>query len=143
MSYGDWIYVGQSINPIAGLLVSIPWAILKLDYPLWLIILTGPLLAYVQVIAADVLWNQLKRLDYVQKLLEKKRSPRVEKLLQSKDAFLPVMLATPLVGGWVVMLVMRYAKVPQWRVATPILLALLILSIVLGVLCKTVPHLFS
>jgi hypothetical protein len=141
VSAGDWIYIGQSINPIAGLLVSVPWAILKMHYPLWIVLLSAPPLAYVQVVVADLLGSQLQRLRYVQKLLEK-RSPRVDKLLKSGGAFLPVMLATPFVGGWVVMLVMRYAKVPQKRVVAPILLSLVLLTVVLSVLCIAVPNLF-
>lgn len=143
MTAGDWFYIGQSINPIAGLLVSVPWAILKMHYPLWLVVVSGPPLAYLQVIAADLSWTYLRRVTYVRNLLEKKRSPRVEKLLASRGHFIPVMIATPLIGPWLVMLVMRYANVSQREVVAPIMLALILVSVVLGALCLIVPSLFS
>lgn len=143
MNAGDWFYIGQSANPIAGLLASVPWAMLKLHYPLWIVVVSGPPLAYLQVIVADLLWSYLQRLSYVKNLLEKKRSPMIEKLLVSRGAFLPVFIATPLVGPWLVMLVMRYANVSQRAIAIPILLALTLVSVVLGVLCLTLPKIFS
>lgn len=143
MSTGDWVYIGQSINPIAGLLASVPWAILKLHYPLWVVIVSGPPLAYVQVIVADLLYSALRRLSYVNRLLEKKRSPWVEKLLASNGSFLTVFIATPLVGPWLVILVMRYANIGQRQVAIPILLALTFVALSIGVLCTTLPSFFS
>lgn len=142
MTTGDWFYVGQSINPIAGLLVSVPWAMLKMHYPLWLVLVSGPPLAYIQVIVADWSWSYLRRIRYVRNILEKQRSPRVEKLFASGGQFIAVFIATPLVGPWLVMLVMRYANVSQRQVMMPIMLALLFVSATLGILCLVVPRLF-
>lgn len=143
MTAGDWFYIGQSINPIAGLLVSVPWAVLKMHYPLWLVVVSAPPLAYLQVVGADLLWNYLKRITYVKNLLEKKHSPRVQKLFASGGRFIPVFIATPLVGPWLVMLVMRYANVTQRHVMLPIMLALVVVSFVLGLTCLIVPTAFS
>lgn len=139
---GDWFYLLQSINPVGGLLISVPWGIFEMRYSAWFIIVTAPLLGYVQVMAADLLWEQLRRLQYVRRLLEENRSPRVERLIASSGAFLPTFIATPILGGWVVMLVMRYAQVPQRRVALPILLSLGTVTAAVVVLCESVPHLF-
>lgn len=143
MSAGDWFYVAQSINPVGGLLASVPWAILKLHYPLWVVLLSGPPLAYIQVIVVDLSWSYLRRISYINNLLEKKHSPRVERLFASGGAFLPVLIATPLVGPWVVMLVMRYAKVSQRQVFAPIALALTLVTGVLSILCLSLPDLFG
>ncbi len=143
MESGDWVYVVQSINPVGGLLVSIPWGILKMGYPPWVVLITAPPLGYVQVIVVDVLWDQLRQLGYVRRFLEEKRSPRIERLLQRSGAFLPTVLATPLVGGWGVMLAMRYAQVPQRRVALPILLSLLLIAAATAVVCLAVPRFFA
>ncbi len=124
MSPGDLAFVTLSINPIGGLLISIPFAVFKLGYPAWLAALAGIPLAYVQVIAVDLGWALLARIPGWHGFLERRRSPRVEKLLAARGGFWVTFVAAPLIGPWLVMAFMRYAQVPQRRVAVPILLGI-------------------
>jgi hypothetical protein len=130
-------------NPFGGLLVAIPFAMLKLNWPAWLVVLTGVPLAYLQVIVVDVAWGSLTRIDGWQRFIERRRSHRVERLVASGGGFWITFFATPLLGPWLVMTFMRYAQVRQARVALPILLALLCSAIVLASLCTLVPQLFT
>lgn len=143
MNAGDLTYITLSMSPVGGLFASIPWAVFKLDYPLWLIVLTCPPLTYVQVVVVDLAWTQLSRWGRVQRMLEGKRSPRIEKLLGSGGAFWPVLLATPVLGAWVVMAFMRFAHVRQRQVALPIFLALTGVTLAVAVACYLVPAWFN
>jgi hypothetical protein len=142
MSLLDWTYVAIAIEPFGGILVAIPLAVFALAYPLWLIVVTAPLLAYVQVLVVDLAWSGLLRWGWFGRLLERKRSPRVERLLASRGGFWLTFGLTPLVGPWVVMAFMRYAHVPQRRVAAPILLSLLAVTLATTAICLLVPEWF-
>lgn len=139
----DWGYVILSIQPFGGILASIPLAILALDYPWWLALLTAPALAYLQVPIIDLAWSLLERWPWFQRTLERKRSPRIERLLAGGGAFWTTFGAAPLVGPWVVMAFMRYAHVPQRRVALPIYLSMLAVGIVATALSVFVPGVFA
>jgi len=139
MDSGDLAFVLLAINPIGGLLVAIPLALLRLNYPLWLAVAGGVPLAYVQVVVVDFGWDVLCRWGWWNRLLERQRSPRIERLMASRGAFWPITVVTPLVGPWVVMAFMGYARVPQRHVAAPILLALTVVAIAVGALCLWVP----
>ena len=140
MSNGDLAYVVLAINPLGGLLVAIPMAMLTLGYPLWLAVATGVPLAYVQVTVVDVAWSQLMRMGWWRRLLERRRSPKIERLMASGGAFWSVVVLTPLVGPWAIMAFMRYAHVPQRRVALPILLGLTWIALCIAVACVVVPE---
>ncbi len=142
MDYGDWLYLAFAINPVGGLLVAIPWGVFDRDYPWPLLLASGPLLAYVQVVIVDVAFDGLNRLKFWRALLTK-RSVRTDRLLQSGGAFWPVFLLTPFLGPWSIMALMRYAGVPQRRIATPILSSLAALTAVLIVACRMVPTWFG
>jgi hypothetical protein len=58
-------------------------------------------------------------------LLERRRSARIERLLQSRGGFWITFVLAPLIGPWLVMAFMRTVRVPQRRVALPIFLAML------------------
>ena len=124
MHPGDWAFITLSINPIGGLLVSIPFAVFQLGYPAWLAALAGTPLAYVQVLAVDLGWTFLARIPAWHRFLERRRSPRVERLLSARGGFWLTFATAPLLGPWLVMAFMRYAQVPQRRVAAPILLGI-------------------
>jgi hypothetical protein len=143
VSVGDWTYLGLGVSPIGGLLASIPWGMFEMHYPAWLVIASSPPMAYVQVIVIDALWSSFQRSSYFRRLIEGKRSPRVEKLLASRGSFWATLLATPLVGPWVVMAFMRYAQVPQRKVALPMLLSLLVVSAFFTAMCVYVPSFFA
>jgi hypothetical protein len=140
MSNGDIAYIVLAINPLGGLLLAIPMAMLTLQYPLWLAVATGVPLAYVQVTVVDAAWTQLMRLGWWHRLLERRRSPRIERLMESGGAFWPIVVLTPLVGPWAIMAFMRYAHVPQRQVALPIFLGLTWIAVVIAVACIVVPE---
>ncbi len=142
MSPGDIAFATLAANPFGGLLIAVPFAILKLHYPLWLSVVAGAPLAYLQVPAIDLAWNGLNRTRWWPALLEKRRSARIEKLLASKGGFWITYFASPIVSPWVVMAFMRYAHVPQRRVALPIVLALATTAAIVAALCRLVPALF-
>lgn len=136
-------FIMLSINPFGGLLVSIPLAVFKLHYPAWVAVVGGVPLAYVQVLFVDLAWDGLNRWDGFRSYLERKRSPRAEKLMASGGAFVPTMLFAPLIGPWVVMAFMRYARVPQRKVALPILLGLTWIATLITGACVYAPQWFT
>jgi hypothetical protein len=143
MSASDLTFVALAANPLGGLLVAIPFAVLKLHYPWWLAVVIGTPPAYLQVIAVDLGWGVLERHDGWHRFLERRRSPRVEKLLESRGGFWITFLASPFLGPWLVMAFMRYARVPQRRVALPIILALGCTALVVSALCLLMPAVVS
>jgi ABC-type Fe3+-siderophore transport system permease subunit len=131
------------MNPIGGLTVAIPLAVLKLRYPPWLVVATGVPLTYLQVVAVDLGWSSLERWAWFRGLVLRRRSARIEALAASGGAFWPTAILAPLVGAWLVMAVMRYARVPQRRVAAPILLGVTVVASALTALCVLVPGFFK
>ncbi len=142
MTPGDLAFATLAANPVGGLLIAIPFGMLKLHYPGWLTVVAGVPLAYLQVPAVDAAWSVLHRAPWWQGFLERRRSPRVEKLLASRGGFWITFLAAPFLGPWLVMAFMRYARVPQRKVALPIVLALAATAAVIAGLCSLVPTLF-
>ncbi len=135
MILGHLAYILLAMNPIGGLPVAIPFAVLKLDYPGWLTFLIAVPCSYLQVGAVDAGWDRLNRWARWRALLERIRSPRIERLVESKGAFLPTALMAPMVGPWIVMAFMRYARVPQRQVALPIVTGIASQAVLLIVLC--------
>ncbi len=111
-------------NPFGGLLIAVPYALLRQGFPAWATVLVGAPLAYLQVVVVDLGWGLFSRIPAWHRLLERRRSARVERLLQSRGGFWITFVAAPLIGPWLVMAFMRYAQVPQRKVAAPILLSL-------------------
>lgn len=136
-------FVVQSINPIGGTLVSIPLAVFELKWNPWLAWTLGLPLSYVQVIFVDAAWDQLLSWSFFRAQLEKGRSPLAERLMSSKGGFWPTLALAPFIGPWLVMALMRYARVPQRKVALPILLGLAWWSAAVTAACVFVPRLFG
>ncbi len=111
-------------NPLGGLLIAVPFALVRLGFPAWATVLAGAPLAYLQVLVVDLGWSLFDRFPAWRRLLDKRRNAGVERLLQSRGGFWITFVAAPLLGPWLVMAFMRYAQVPQRRVAAPILLSL-------------------
>lgn len=132
-----------AINPVGGLAVAVPFAVFKLHYPAWLILAVGIPLAYVQVLTVDLGWTLLARTGWWFRFLERRRSARIEKLIASRGAFFGTMVLAPLIGPWLVMAFMRYAQVPQRRVALPILLGITWAAVAFVAACTVVPELFK
>ena len=143
MAPGDWAFVTLSINPFGGLLFAVPFAVFERGYPAWLAVLAGTPLAYVQVLAVDLAWAQLVRIGAWNRLLERLRSPRVERLMASRGNFWLTVLLTPMLGPWLLMAFMRYAHVTQRRVALPIVLGILWSASALALACVLAPRLFD
>jgi hypothetical protein len=139
----DLAFALLAANPFGGLLVAIPFAILKLHYPTWLAVVVGTPLAYLQVPVVDAAWSFLARFPAWCRLLERRRSPQVTRLLESRGAFWVTFLATPVLGPWLVMAFMRYAQVGQRRVALPILAALACTAAALAWVCVLAPRAFA
>ena len=140
---GGLTYVLLSINPIGGLLIAIPFAMFELKYPAWVTFLIALPCCYVQVVVVDLGWTQLNRWQWFKALLERMRSPRIERLVATGGAFVPTMVAAPFIGPWVVMAFMRYAHVAQRRVALPILIGMSCQAIILISVCIFAPQLLS
>lgn len=140
---GHLSFVFFATNPIGGLLVAIPFGILKLHYPAWVAALVGTPLAYVQVAVVDAAWSVLGRWPAWERFLIARRSKRVERLVASGGSFWVTFLATPFVGPWLVMAFMRYAQVRQRRIAVPVLCALLCTAAVIAAVCELVPRAFA
>jgi hypothetical protein len=136
----DLAFALLAANPVGGLLVAIPFAILKLHYPAWLAVTVGTPLSYLQVVAVDVGWSLLVRIPGFGRFLERRRSARVERLVDARGAFWITFLTTPLLGPWVVMAFMRYAHVRQGRVAVPILASLACTAVVIAAACVLAPR---
>lgn len=143
MQPSDFAFLALAVNPVGGLLVAIPFAILKLHYSPWLAIAAGTPLAYVQVVVIDGGWSVLARWGAWRRFLERRRSPRIERLLASRGGFWITFLVTPFAGPWLVMAFMRYAQVRQRHVALPILAALACTAGVLAAACEVLPYLFE
>ena len=137
----DLLFALLSYNPFGGLLISIPFAVFKLKYPVMLALVAGVPCAYMQVPTVDVFWNQLNRWDRFRRFVESKRSPRIQKMMESKGAFWPILIFSPLVGPWLVMAFMRYANVPQRRVAAPLFLGLTWVGVLIAGACVFLPQL--
>ncbi len=136
-----WSVILVAISPIPGLLAAIPMSILARNDPGWVWLIAGPLLAYVQVLVVDFGWSLLLKWKAWGRLLDRMRSPRVEKLMASKGGFWTVFFGTPTIGPWVIMAFMRYAQVPQRKVAAPMLLALFLVSCLAVGACTWFPEL--
>lgn len=120
-----WIgFVALAINPFGGLVFAIPYAKVVLHVSPWIAALIGWPLAYVQVLAVDVLWKTLSRWAWWQRLVERRRTPRLERMASSRYMFWLILFFAPFLGPWLVMAVMRWAHVPHRRIAVPMALSL-------------------
>ncbi len=130
-------------NPVGGLLVAIPFAVLKLDYAPWVTVAVGVPLAYIQVVVIDLGWNQLERFGWWRRLLEKSRGKWADKLVASRGAFWVTFAATPVLGPWLVMALMRWVGVPQRRIAVALVTSMITAATVIATLSAFVPSVFA
>jgi hypothetical protein len=124
-------------------MIAIPYAMLRLHAPGWLPVLVGLPLSYVQVLVVDGAWSVLAAWPPWHRFLERRRSARVERLLARRGSFWATAVAAPVIGPWLVMAFMRYANVPQRRVALPMLFGLGVNAIGIAAVCHFVPRLFA
>lgn len=140
MQGGDWAFVGLAINPLGGLWLAIPLAYFHLKYPAWLCVLAGVPLAYVQVAAVDLAWEFLDARPWWRPMIEKRRSARIERMLAGQGTFWGSFILAPLLGPWIIMAFMRYAQVPQRKVALPIVLGMCWIAVLITSLCVFLPE---
>jgi hypothetical protein len=133
----------MAANPIGGLTVAIPFALLKLDFAPVPTVMVGVPLGYLQVLVVDGCWSWLEKLTWWRRLVERSRGKWAERLVASRGAFWVTFAATPILGGWLVMALMRWAGVRQRRVAPAILSSLLVASSAIAALCVFVPAAFA
>ena len=144
MSTGGLVaFLLLAVNPIGGLLAAIPFAILKLDYPAWFTVVVGVPCCYVQVVVVDRGWTQLERWHWFRHTVETRRGKWATRLLESRGAFWVTYAATPLLGPWLVMALMRFAGVPHRHVAAAMALSLVTTSSLIAALCVCVPQWFK
>lgn len=136
-------FVLLAINPIGGLLAAIPFAVLKLDYAPWAVVVGGVPLSYLQVVVVDVGWTRLERLAWWRRLIERSRGKWARRLVESRGSFWITFFATPFLGPWFVMALMRWAGVGHRVVALPIVLSLVTTSSIIAALCVFIPTLFT
>jgi hypothetical protein len=123
-------------NPIGGLAVAIPFGVLTLDYPPWLTVAFGVPLAYLQVFVVDLGWSTLARWPWWQRVLAKSRGRWAKRLVDSRGAFWVTFAATPVLGPWLVMALMRWVGVPQRRVALALVTSLVAAATVMATACR-------
>lgn len=120
-----WLgFVVLALNPFGGLMVAIPYAQGVLHVSPWIAALVGVPLAYVQVLFVDVLWTTLCRWPRWEGFVKRRRTPRLERMASSTYMFWMVLAFGSVFGPWLVMAVMRYAKVPHQRIALPMALSI-------------------
>jgi hypothetical protein len=117
-------FVVLAVNPFGGLLFAIPYAAAVLHVSPWIAAGIGWPLAYVQVAVVDFLWSTLARWPWWARLIERKRTRRLERMASSPHMFWMVLVFGTLLGPWLVMAVMRYAKISQRRIALPMALSI-------------------
>jgi len=120
-----WVgFVVLAINPFGGLIFAIPYANAVMDLSPWFAAVIGWPLAYTQVVVVDVFWVGLDRWEWFHGLVERKRTPRLERMASSRYMFWLIAAFGGIIGPWLVMAVMRWARVPHRRIAVPLSISL-------------------
>ena len=73
----------------------------------------------------------------------KSRGRWADRLVQSRGAFWITFAATPVLGPWLVMALMRWVGVPQRRIALALVCSMVTLATVVATLCAFVPAVFA
>lgn len=137
------VFVLAALNPFGGLFIAVPVAIFKLGWPPWLAVALSVPLAFVQVLAVDLLWERLSRWPWWVRTVEKKRSKKLTDLLARNDAKLWLSLFGVWIGPTVVTAVARYAGHSVHRVALPLLFGLFYVAVGTAVVCRLAPQLLE
>ncbi|AGC46899.1 hypothetical protein MYSTI_05622 [Myxococcus stipitatus DSM 14675] len=133
-------FIMVAASPVGGMLAAVPLGILGLGYPPWAVVVACVPLGYLQVLAVDLGWDALERVELWRRLRSRPRGAMVHQLLSHCGGFWSTAALVPLVGPWAVMGLMRTAGVPQRRVAFPILFALTVIASLLGIVCAVAPE---
>ena len=120
----NWtLYCLQAMNPLMGLVGAIPLGIVVLKLaPVGVGALAGPV-SFVQIVLLHGLWEWLRRRPRLAAWLDRRRSERVEALLDRRGVFLAAIVATTLIGALPCYITLRYLGFGFGRFWTAILLA--------------------
>jgi hypothetical protein len=138
-SFAVLVFVLSALNPFGGAFFAIPFAIFKLGWSPWFAgVLTIPLI-YVQVVVVDLLWDRLLRWPRAAEFFERRRSSRLERVLERKDSGLWLAVFGVWLGCWLVMAMARFAGYRQRKVALPLLFGISYLVAITVVVCLYAP----
>jgi hypothetical protein len=137
---GDLAFVAMAINPIGGLTIAIPYAVFELKYAPWLALGVGLPLAYTQVIVVDLSFGVLYAWPWWRRWIERRQSPRIRKIVDSRGGFWVTTIFSPFVGPWLVMALMRCAGIPHRRVALPLFLGIAWTACLVTIACVWLPR---
>lgn len=124
-------------------MVSLPLAIFKLHWPAWFAVVLGVPLAYVQVAAVDLFWQRLLTWPLWTRLVERRRSTRLERILAHRSAPLLLAVTSPWLGPWLVMAVARFGGRRQSQLAIPLLVGITYVAIGIAAICVYAPRWFA
>jgi hypothetical protein len=137
------LFVVACINPFGGMFVAMPIALYKLEWPPWIAVSACIPLAYVQVLAVDLLWERSLAWPWWVRAIEKRRSEKLTNLLARDDAKLWVAIFGVWAGPWLVMALTRFAGHTRGRVALPLLFGISYVSIGVAAAYKLAPQLLK
>jgi len=132
-----------ALSPVGGMVAALPLGILGFGFPWWGVALVGIAAGWAQALVVDLCWELLERWPWWRRMMARRRTGWIARGLSRPGTFWPIVVATPLVGPWVVMALMRFAGVPRSRVTPPLLLGLVFLAAVLVLTCHHAPRLFT
>ena len=142
--WAAWLgFVVLAVNPFGGLLIAIPYGQHVLHLSPWLAAAIGWPLAYVQVLFVDALWDTLCRWAWFERVVHRRSTPRLERMASSAYTFWMVLGLGSFFGPWLVMAIMRYAKVPQRRIALPMALNIAWNALAIAVVSLYAPRLLT
>jgi hypothetical protein len=133
-------FVLTSMNPIGGMTVSVPLAVFKLHWPAWFAVLLGVPLSYVQVLVVDLFWDRLQRWPRWLLFVEKRRSPRLDRIVAHRYAKWLLAIASPWLGPWLVMAVARFGGRRHAELALPLLFGLSYVGVGIAAICVLAPR---
>jgi len=132
-------FVIAGLNPFGGMFVAIPIGMFKLGWPAWMAVALAIPLAYVQVLGVDLMWNRLLAWPAWMRVVERRRSKKLDALLARQDAGLWLALLSPWLGPWLVMAVARFSGKTLRNVGLPLFFGLVYVAIAAGAVCVVAP----
>ncbi len=135
------LFVLAALNPFGGAFLAVPLAIFKLEWSPWFVGAVTIPLVYAQVAAVDLLWDKLLAWPRAHEFLEKRKSVKLERLLDRKDASLWLSIFGVWAGCWLVMAMARFGGHRQSKVALPLLFGITYMVVAVVLICLYAPDL--
>ncbi len=121
--------------------MAIPLAIFQLEWSPWFVGLVTVPLVYVQVAVVDLLWDKLLSWPKARDFLQKRKSEKIERLLNRKYAGLWLAVFGVWAGCWLVMAMARFGGHRQSKVALPLLFGITYMVAAAVLICLYAPGL--